>query len=483
MGEMGGLQQLKGRVENSPHWFQYLSRWVYGKIRPVPVRYGRLFKSYYHLLQESQWWEEARLKEYQLRELRKLLRHAYENVPYYREVFERRGLKPDDIDDFEDLKALPYLTKEMIKERFNDLIAVNIPASELNWSSTGGSTGTPLRFFNERRRTEPIDWAFVWRAWNWAGYSFGEKCAILRECTVHRMEGGRRSWWEFDPANNWLILSTYHINQTTLPRYVDKLRAFGPRAIQAFPSALYLLAKFMESEGDKGFPTLETVICASENLYPFQRRLIRDVLDCEARSLYGQGEGVVVASECEKGSLHISSEYGVTELIGKDGDWVREGEIGEIVGTGFHNYAMPLIRYRTEDMAALSRTKCSCGRELSLLRSLEGRLQEFIVTKDGGLIPLRSLFCSAHLEEMNKIRKFQVLQRQPGRLVLKLSVSPDFQAADAEAIRNGVEEEADGGVEIEVAFVEDIPVTEAGKHSYMVQQLPVEEIFFGAPRH
>lgn len=477
------VERLKSGIERSPYWVQYLSRWVYGKVRPVSNRYGPLFRSYYHLLQESQWWDQRSLKEYQLRELGKLLRHACENVPYYREVFEERGLKPDDIKDLTDLKALPYLTKEIVKERFNDLIAVNIPASELNWSSTGGSTGTPLRFFSERRRTEPIDWAFVWRAWNWAGYSFGEKCAILRECTVHRREGGRRSWWEFDPANNWLILSTYQMNQTTLTRYVDKLRAFGPKAIQAFPSALYLLAKFMESKGHGGFPTLETVICSSENLYPFQRRLIGNVLGCEVRSLYGQGEGVVVASECKKGSLHISSEYGVTELIGKDGDWVREGEIGEIVGTGFYNYAMPLIRYRTEDMAALSRTKCGCGRELPLLRSLEGRLQEFIVTRDGGLIPLRSLFCSAHLEEMNKIRKFQVVQREPGRLVLKLSVSPGFQAADAEAIRHRVEEEADRGVEMEVVLVDNIPVTEAGKHSYMVQQLPVEKIFFGALRH
>ncbi len=478
---MVGLTWLKGEIGRSPYSVQYAGRWFYAKVRPVPGRYGSLFKRYYQFLNQSQWWDEGRLREYQLGELKKLLRHAYENVPYYRERFQEACLTPEDIQGFEELKRLPYLTKEIIRTRFADLVARNVPPSDMEWSSTGGSTGTPLRFFIQRSMTQPIDWAFLWRAWNWGGYRFGDRCAVLRECTVRRVERGKRSWWEFDPGNNYLILSTYHMSQATLPGYVRKLREFKPKIIQAFPSAIWILVRFMQLNGSTGPPMLKTVMCTSESIYPFQRDLIRKVLGCEVRSFYGQGEDVVLAAECEHGSLHLCPEFGVTEIIGKDGREVtEEGEVGELVGTGFHNYAMPFVRYRTGDLASLSRENCECGRGLPVLKSLEGRLQEFIVARDGRLIPLRSLFCSAHLGEADRVRKAQLLQREPGKLLVKLAVTPEFREKDALGICRRLEWEADGGVDCEAVLVDDIEGTEAGKFNYIIQELPVEKMFLGA---
>jgi len=86
-------------------------KYVYGAI-PLPIRYGKVFRETYAFLQESQWWSRERLEEYQLQKLSKLLYHAYENVPYYRKVFDERGLKPTDIRDFKDLQMLPYLMND-----------------------------------------------------------------------------------------------------------------------------------------------------------------------------------------------------------------------------------------------------------------------------------------------------------------------------------------------------------------------------------
>ena len=97
-----------------PKSIQYVVRYAYATI-PLSIRYGKVFRDTYAFLQESQWWSREQLQEYQLEQLSKLLRHAYENVPYYRRIFDERGLKPKDIQDFKDLQELPYLTKDDFK--------------------------------------------------------------------------------------------------------------------------------------------------------------------------------------------------------------------------------------------------------------------------------------------------------------------------------------------------------------------------------
>lgn len=126
---------------------------IYGAI-PTRFRYGRVFWDTYNFLQESQWWSRKKLEEYQMQQLEKLLRHAYKNVPYYRRVFDERGLKPKDIQDCDELKKLPYLTKAIIQENLSDLIARDYPKSRLEYVTTGGSTGSPLGFYCERGVSE-----------------------------------------------------------------------------------------------------------------------------------------------------------------------------------------------------------------------------------------------------------------------------------------------------------------------------------------
>ena len=115
---------LEKLVKSLPYPLEQGIKYAYGAV-PVPLRYGKMFRQMYAFLQESQWWSREQLEEYQLEQLGRLLEHAYENVPYYRRVFDERGLKPKDIQDFKDLQQLPYLTKEIIQENLPDLVARN----------------------------------------------------------------------------------------------------------------------------------------------------------------------------------------------------------------------------------------------------------------------------------------------------------------------------------------------------------------------
>jgi len=154
-------------------------KYIYGAI-PPRFRYGKVFWETYNFLQESQWWSGEKLQEYQVQQLEKLLKHAYKNVPYYREVFDKRGLKPKNIRDFDDLRKLPCLTREIIQENLPDLLARNYPRSKLEYVTTGGSTGIPLGFCWERGVTDSKEHAFITTLWNRVGFKIGDRCVILR---------------------------------------------------------------------------------------------------------------------------------------------------------------------------------------------------------------------------------------------------------------------------------------------------------------
>ena len=189
-------------AELLPYPLRQALRYAYGAI-PLTTRYGKVFRDTYAFLQESQWWSKEKLEEYQMQQLSRLLHHAYENVPYYRRVFDERGLKPKDIQDIGDLKRLPYLTKEIIQGNLPDLVATNYPQSKLQYVTTGGSTGIPLGLYHERGVSDAKEWAFMLTQWNRVGYRMSDKCVILRGNVVQSANKGK--FWEYDPVSKDLI--------------------------------------------------------------------------------------------------------------------------------------------------------------------------------------------------------------------------------------------------------------------------------------
>ena len=234
---------LKDLAKNLPYPLKQGLKYVYGAISP-PIRYGKVFRETYDFLQKSQWWSREQLEEYQLGLLSTLLQHVYENVPYYRGVFDERGLKPNDIQDFKDLQMLPYLTKEIIQENLPDLVARNYPKSKLQYATTGGSTGIPLGFYHEKGISGAKEWAFMLTQWNRIGFKMGDRCVVQRGNVVESASKGK--FWEYAPVNKWLILSSYHMTDENLPKYIKKIREFKPPFIQAYPSAITILARFMK---------------------------------------------------------------------------------------------------------------------------------------------------------------------------------------------------------------------------------------------
>ncbi|MCK4733521.1 MAG: phenylacetate--CoA ligase family protein, partial [Methanophagales archaeon] len=309
---------LKQFVASLPHPLLQGMRYAYGAI-PLSIRYGKVFRETYAFLQESQWWSKEQLEEYQLQQLSKLLHHAYENVPYYRRVFDEKGLKPKDIQDFKDLQQLPYLTKQIIQDNLEDLKARNYSPSKFQYVTTGGSTGIPMGFYLEKGVSNAKEWAFIKTQWDRVGYHFRDKCVYLRGAVVKNANQGQ--FWKYAMLNRWLIMSSYHMTDENLPMYIDKIRKYKPKFFQAYPSTITILARYMKENNISAFPTVKAILCGSENLYPSQRQLLEEVFGCRVYSWYGHAEQAVLGGECENSlNYHLFPEYGYTELIDESGN-------------------------------------------------------------------------------------------------------------------------------------------------------------------
>ena len=432
--------------------------------------YFFVFMKTYLFLKRSQTWSKEKLEQYQTTKLRELIDHAYQNVPYYTRLFDENGIKPEDIKELSDLEKIPFLTKELVRENVNDLKAKKFPEKSFEYVTTGGSTGIPLGFYYEKGKSRAIEWAFMKTQWDRVGYHFSDRTVILRGSIIPSAVKG--VFWQKAFFNRWLLLSSYHMTDENLLLYIEKIRSFKPKFIHAYPSSVTLLAQFMERNNIPSFPTLKAVLCGSENLYSWQRDLIQRTLNCRVYSWYGNSEQTVLAGECEYNSAyHIFPEYGIIELIDKNGNPVKKtDEMGEIVTTGLNNFVFPLIRYKTMDLGTISDEECKCERKYRLIKHIEGRLQEFVVTKTGRLISMVAI--NMHSDVFDHVKQFQFYQDTLGEVTLNIVRCVSYSEIETNYIHDELLKKMGDNVNLTLTFVDNIPQTKQGKHRFLIQKLP-----------
>jgi phenylacetate-CoA ligase len=431
-------------------------------------RRRRTVREWRSFLTASETWSGEQLDAYALSELRKLLEHAHTHVPHYRALFRDIGFEPNDVRELTDLRALPTLSKRELQDRQPELLATNLRPRDRVYATTTGSTGTPVGFFQDRD-TAAKEWAFIVTQWSRIGYRDGDRTAILRGSI-----GRSGRLFERAPLQNALIMSSYHLTEERLPLYLARLREFRPRFLQAYPSSAALVARYMLDDGQQPIDGLRGVLCGSEPLYAWQRQQIEEAFGCRAFSWYGQSERVCLAAECEHDTrLHLFPQYGVTELVDERGAPIDEpGRRGEIVATGFLNDAMPLIRYRTGDVAVFGAGTCpACGRAYPLFDEVEGRMQEFLVGRSGRY--LFSVTASVHSRVFDNVRRFRFRQSVPGKVTLLLEPKPTYVAAyDEPGIRSELAPKFGSDVDLLIQVVETMPLNAGGKFKFIEQELP-----------
>jgi phenylacetate-CoA ligase len=454
---------------HSPLLVQNLWVTLYG-LKLYLREYGKRFNRLLEEFEKIEWYTEGELKEYQNEKLRLLIRHCYENVPYYREIMDKNRLTPTDIRSVNDLPKLPILTREEIRNEFPLLMAKNCKRSQLILGHTSGTTGSPLEFFYDKQICF-IKNVVDWRQKKWAGINPGDKLALFLGRVVVPVTQKKPPFWRSNRILNHLFFSSFHLSVENLDKYVDKLEQFQPKAIEAYPSTAYILARFLLSR-NKTQP-LKAVFTSSETLFPQQREAIEKAFECKIFDFYGLAERVVFATECQAHEgHHLNMDFGVTEILAKDGQPASLGEMGRVVGTGLHNYCMPLIRYQTSDISAIKLKRCTCGRGFPLMEDVTTKDEDIVTTKDGRLIS--SSILTHPFKPMHNVTESQIIQEDREHIRIKIVRRPTYEEKDTRYLLEEFRKRVGGDTKIEIEFVESIPRTQAGKFRWVISKVPLE---------
>ncbi len=436
---------------------------------PRPLLYGRTFRATRALLERSEWLPADRITAEQDARLRDLVRYAYERVPYYRRIFDERGVRPEHIRGVGDLKLLPLLDREGLKRHEEELLARGVPARARNRVSTGGTTGTPLRLWIDRGRSAK-EGAFMTFQWGRVGYRPGVTRAVLRGAEIRGGDPARIHEWH--PLLDELVLSTFALSRRTLPRYLALLERYRPAFLHAYPSSAETLARLLDEVPSARRPRFRALLLGSENLYPAQRTMLEQAFGCPVFAWYGHSEKCLLGGGCERSSdYHLFPEYGVLEVVGDRGAPLPPGGTGPIVGTGFMNRAMPVLRYATDDRGTLAEGPCPCGRAYPRLVSIEGRWTgEMLIGAGGQAFSFTAL--NTHSAVFDSVVRFRIRQERPGEATVLVVAGPGFGEADRAGIEAEYGRRAADTVRFTVRMVDDLPLTERGKFKFVEQLIP-----------
>jgi len=452
--------------ERSPHLLRTALLNVYAYSLNFE-RYGKKFELLMEEFSRNERLSREELEEYQREKLQTLMRHAYEHVPYYRDLMKDLKLTPADFRDLSDLAKLPVLTREDVKKHNLRLQADNLCRRKIRHGHTSGTTGSPLGFLWDFSVCT-IHHVADWRQKGWAGFKFGDPFVSLQGRQVVPASRQKPPFWMMNQVHNQLFMSSFHLKDEFLGSYVEKIRQFKPKGVEGYPSTLHILARYLKKK-DLYCP-VPAVLTSSETLLPLQRELIEERFQCPVYDFYGMAERVIYASECEfHVGKHVNMDYGIVEVVDGNNNPVSQGSLGTIVATGLWNFAMPLIRYKTSDATAIQAGTCACGRSFPLMDQVTTKLEDIIILEDGRMIS--SSILTHPFKPLDNILKSQIVQTDLRTLDIYLVKGSNYAENDSELLLKGMKERVGGSMNINLKFVADIPNDKSGKFRWVISKL------------
>ncbi|MBN1805938.1 MAG: phenylacetate--CoA ligase family protein [Sedimentisphaerales bacterium] len=437
---------------------------------PLPKILGKKFRENCKQIQEAQWWKTERARAYQINKLHEILNLAYEKSTYYHRIFDSVGFHPRDFNNLEDMNQIPTIDKKVVIENLPDMCTKSIRSLDVDFGSTGGVSGIPLHFYLNASRSF-VEYAYLTKSWERAGYKLGTPMAVLRGQMVRPDRNGL--YHEYDPILRHHIYSSFHMSDENMGRYLKHIAEIGPCFMHVYPSSVAALAWFIHRKSTPAPRNILGIIAESEIVYPEQREMVEEVFGCRLFSCYGHSEKLILATGCEKSNdYHVWPTYGYFELLDEVGHKVtKPGQQGEIVGTGFINTVMPFIRYRTGDFATYLGDRCdACEREHIIISDIRGhRTQEVLIAANGHEISWTAL--NMHDDTFIHVRQFQFMQEKNGQAVLYVVPADGFSDDDSNRIYRNLGRKLDGQVTFTIKLVDNIPLSDRGKAIYVDQRI------------
>ena len=447
-----------------------LERAVFGNVG-LPLAYSLVGRSSLKLLQQlrsNQRLTKDEISRIQWGKLHRLLVHAYENVPFYRQRFDAVGAKPDDIRNLDDYTGLPVLTKQDLRLHLDEIVARNFGNRLISRQSTGGSSGNPTDYYHDNRYMYEIASGAMWRAWEWAGIYPGDRHLYVWGGPREIEKAQSFSW----RLRHWLLrrifADAFDLGENRLRSITEKVLREKPVFVYGYTSSIALLAKYLLNKDI--YPNgIKAAMTTAETLLPEQRSIIREAFGCPVYDQYACREVRSVASECSHGKLHINTDLNVVEFIPLPGS---KRQVNQIVLTPLELFGFPLLRYVNGD-CGVADEPCDCPLPFPTMRIQSGRLSDNFVLPSGRIV--HGEYFTHLVYGTEGITQFQFHQVSVNRIMFRFVRDPNFDTLSIERQLRTIKTEAQnalgGNAQLEVEEVAKIPPVASGKFRFTLSDV------------
>jgi phenylacetate-CoA ligase len=411
------------------------------------IRENWLYKKRLKKLLENQTISRSELVAQQKLLLDEILSYAVKNVPKYQNV------NNSSIEDFN------VIEKEDVRTYSSDYISLKNRVSMRFKSQTGGTTGKPLNLVTNLSGIIE-DHAQSYRQLLWAGFQHGDKRLWLRADLIVPLSQVDAPYWRNNIVDNMLMMSVYHLNENTVHQYLNQLHKYSPAIIQAYPSAIYLFANLIISQGLTVNLPIKGIVLSSESYTVEQKKLIERVFKTQVFSWYGLSERVATVGTCSYGKQHLIEDYGFYEFTAD----------GTLIATGLHNSVMPLIRYNTDDIfsgVSQEYVECQCGLPFLTIEGIQGRKADYLISDTGNKVSIFN-----HIPKgVNGLIELQLKQVKLGEIITLVVTDSNFTKLSELKLIENVKSYLGQGMIVFVKQVDNIPRTKNGKFRQAVLEL------------
>ena len=412
-------------------------------------------------LRKEQWLKTEKLLDIQQKKLRSIIEHAYENVKYYRRLFDSVGVKPEDIGTVEDLHKIPITTRLQLQQLPpEEIVAKGVNLNNCKKITTAGSSGIPLIVFLSKRDSDFYDMV-------WARTSLENGKRLWDSTAYFKFHFPPRFW--FERLGIWKKKIISLLNDPI--KQIEILIHTKPDIIRGNAFGLVNLARIIKQNNVAGInPRL--VFSMGSLLDQHSRELIQSAFGAEVFDYYGATEVGCIAWECsEHRGYHINIDTVVVEFV-NNGKVIGPGKMGKIICTGLHSFAMPFIRYDTGDVGIASDEKCPCGRGLPLLKSIEGRADDFFISSKGTLYSPSVIVNQIKL--IAGISQFRIIQHTENDITTQIVPGEDFSKETIRKIKAILRTIMGGDINIKVQIFNTIPPDPSGKIRSLISKVKGE---------
>ena len=446
---MGLVEKI---YDNSPVFSQNIMVSVSGYQRNI-TRYGKAYYDYLKFLADFDTWPLDKKLEYQRQELIKFISYANKNSKFYRRLYQ--GIDIASIKSIEDLKVLPIVDKEMLRENIADVVTISRQGAVEG--HTGGTTGKSLVVLmtpeDMMKRMAMLD-HFKARV----GFEHLKmKRATFNGKHIVPPNQKKKVFWRYNAACKQMIYSSFHITEENMKYYVESLNKFKPHAIDGFFMSMCDIAGYIERHNIKLEFQPIAIFPTSETLTHSGRELLERVFKCKVYDQYASSEGAPFVTECPNQTLHIELASGVFEHFEDGSD--------EVLVTSFTTHGTPLIRYRIGDSMKFGNKEasCSCGIQAPIVDEIQGRRLDFLYTADGAKINAGNV-ANLFKNMPNALIRAQAIQDKMDEIIIKLEVDKKrYKSEYDELLRDEFLHKFGTGTKIIIEHVDEIPREKSGK--------------------